>query len=100
MLVLHGQVLGAELLPARGDFPPSAIIKLYEEDSGEPLNLMADTDTYDLLKGLPRFSGVVLKLRWRLVNLASLGGTGKGKTYRLSIAEVLDTRVGTQSDEQ
>lgn len=100
MVVLKGQVLGAELLPARGDFPPSAIIKLYDEDSGEPLNLVANTDSYEALAGLPRFASVVVKLRWRLVNLASLGGTGKGKAYRLSIAEVLGVGEGEATDEQ
>lgn len=98
MVVFHAKVLGAELLPARGDFPPSAIIKLYDEDSGEPLNLVADTETYEALSGLPQFSDVVVKLRWRLVNLAALGGSGKGKAYRLSINSVLGT--GSQEAEQ
>lgn len=100
MVILEGQVLGAELLPARGDFPPSAIIKLYDEDSGEPLNLVASADAYEVLAALPRFASVVLKLRWRLVNLASLGGTGKGKAYRLSVAEVLAAGEEVDRDER
>lgn len=88
------------MLPARGDFPPSAIIKLYDEHSGEVLNLVGSTGAHAALEGLPKLASVVVQLRWRLVNLASFGGSGKGKAYRLSITEVLQAGDETGSGDE
>jgi hypothetical protein len=88
MLLFKAKLLKATLLEAKGDYPPSALVSLYDPDAGEAVNLIADRSTLDTLSQVAEFADVVVKLRWRAVNLASLGGSGRGKAYRLQIVGV------------
>jgi hypothetical protein len=88
MLLFKAKLLKATPLEAKGDYPPSALVSLYDPDNGEAVNLIADRPTFETLSQVPEFTDVVVKLRWRTVNLASLGGSGRGKAYRLQVVGV------------
>jgi hypothetical protein len=88
MLLLKAKFLKGTELEARGNYPASALVSLYDPDSGEALNLIADRASYEALVKSPEFAEVAVKLRWRSLNLASLGGTGRGRAYRLQIVGV------------
>jgi hypothetical protein len=86
MLVAKAKLLNVSELPAKGDYPPSCLVSIYDEASSDTLTLIVtDADTAEKLKGVKQFSEVALQLRWRSLNLASLGGTGRGKAYRLQV---------------
>lgn len=77
------KLLEASELPARESYPPSYLISVYDENGGE-LKLMATEEVFRSLQKADRFTDVALVLRWRRLDLASLGGSGRGKAYRLS----------------
>jgi hypothetical protein len=68
------------------------LVSLYDLETSDSLTLISDEATRDRLKKLPRFSDVSLKLRWRRIDLAALGGSGRGKAYRLQIMGFADRR--------
>ncbi len=90
MLVLTGRLLDVAPLEARGNFPPSSIVSLFDREARSTLSLVADTETAEALASLGENADVALRLRWRLLDLASLGGSGRGKAYRLSVVGLAD----------
>lgn len=88
MLLLKAKYLEKKNLPAKGDFPPSVLVSLL--DGTETLHLIGREEELDeQLADLGQFADVVVELRQRRIDLASLGGDGKGKAYRLSIVRVV-----------
>jgi hypothetical protein len=85
MLRIQGKLLGVTELEARGGFPPSSLITIFDGGAGETLNLVGPREVMDKLDKLEPLADVTLSLRWRRIDLASLGGSGRGKAYRLSI---------------
>lgn len=90
MLLLHAKFLNVSELPAKGDYPPSSLVAALDADTGETLHLICDADTCSRLASLDQFADVALRLRWRKVNLASLGGSGRGNAYRLQVVGLAD----------
>lgn len=86
-LLLTGKLLKLADLPARDNFPPSSLLTVLDDASGETMNLIADKPAVTGLTGVPQFADVELVLRWRLLDLAALGGSGRGKAYRLMVAD-------------
>ncbi len=97
MVIFSGQLLGADLMPGREPYPPSTLIRLYDDEAGEPLALVGGEELHAELSVLPKFSDITLGLRWRQVDLRSLGGTGTGKAYKLRVIKVLKTG-GTEAN--
>lgn len=89
MIVFSGQLLGADVLPGRDPYPASTLVKLYDDESGEPLQLVGGEELHAELARLPKLSNISVALRWRQVDLRSLGGTGTGKAYKLRVVKVL-----------
>jgi hypothetical protein len=69
MINFFGQLLGADIMPGREPYPPSALIRLYHDEAGEPLALVGGGELHAELAGLPKFSDVTLGRRWRQVDL-------------------------------
>lgn len=90
MLVLKAKFVSASELEARGNYPPSSLLALFDPETGETLNLLSDPATFKALSGLEQFADVAVRLRWRKVNLNSLGGSGRGKAYRLQVVGLAD----------
>ena len=86
MLTLKARFLEARELPAKDPYPASVLVSVL--DGTETLNLIAQPRAGSDLAGLAPLSEVELVLRWRRVDLASFEN-GRGKAYRLSIAEVV-----------
>jgi hypothetical protein len=95
MLIAKLKLLKVETLPAKGDYPPSCLATLFDETTSDTLKLfVSDEATAAKLATVKQFSDVALELRWRGISLASLGGSGKGTGYRLSVVGL----VGGGSD--
>jgi hypothetical protein len=92
MLQLKGKLLGVTELEGRNGFPPSSLITVYDEVAGETLNLVGPREVVEKFAASDSLSDVTLTLRWRRMDLAALGGSGRGKAYRLSV-------VGGTADE-
>lgn len=96
MLELRGKLLNVKPLEANGPYPPSCLITVFDNDAGESLNLVGDESIADALTDADELTQVVLTLRWKRIDLASLGGSGKGKAYRLRVVsaslEAVDVR--------
>lgn len=86
MLFLNAKILEVRELPANEPFPPSCLVSIL--DGTQTLNLIGSQELLSTLKQLEPFTDVQFELRWKLVDLASLGGSGRGKAYRLSIKTV------------
>jgi hypothetical protein len=86
MLIAKVKLLNVSELPASGAYPPSCLATLFDPSTSDTLTLIVtDKETQADLEALDQFADVALKLRWRSINLASLGGSGKGKAYRLQV---------------
>jgi hypothetical protein len=88
MLYLQAKFLEARDLPSDGDFPASTLVSVL--DGTEALHLVGRTEALaDQLADVEAFSDLTLELRPRKIDLASFGGTGKGKAYRLKVVRVV-----------
>lgn len=88
MLYLQAKYLESRELPAEGGFPASTLVAVL--DGTDTLHLVGADVLADQLADLDPFVDVVLELRHRKIDLASFGGSGKGKAYKLRIVRVLD----------
>ena len=86
MLLLKAKLLESRELPANEPYPPSCLVSVLA--GTETLNLVGRPDLLTQLEQISEFEEVVFELRWRKVDLAALGGTGRGKAYRLSIVRL------------
>jgi hypothetical protein len=84
MLLLKAKFLEARELPAADPYPPSVLVAVLA--GTDTLHLVARRDLLGALQELEPFTEVAFRLRWRRIDLSSLGGTGRGKAYRLSIS--------------
>jgi hypothetical protein len=88
MLYLQAKFLEARDLPSDGDFPASTLVSVL--DGTEALHLVGRQDVLAAqLSDVEPFSDVTLELRPRKVDLASFGGGGKGKAYRLRVMGIV-----------
>jgi hypothetical protein len=90
MLVANFKLLSVSHLPAKEPYPPSLLVGLYDPDSSSTITLIANEATHERLTQTQQFSNVALNLSWRAIDLRSLGGSGKGKAYRLRIDSFAD----------
>ncbi|HTW42210.1 MAG TPA: hypothetical protein VMD79_07830 [Solirubrobacteraceae bacterium] len=91
MLIGYFTFLKVSELPAKGNYPPSLLVSLFDDDSGEAVTLMARDEVRDQIEALEPLAEVALRLRWRQINLNELGGSAKGKAFRLQVVGVADT---------
>lgn len=88
MLILKAKFLEARELPASDQFPASTLVSVLA--GTDTLHLIGRQETLAAeLEALEPFSDLVVELRHRKIDLTSLGGSGKGKAYRLSIARII-----------
>ncbi len=90
MLIGHFTFLKASELPAKGNYPPSLLVSLFDDDSGEAVTLMARDEVREQISALDPLAGVALQLRWRMINLNEVGGSAKGKAFRLQVVGVVE----------
>ena len=90
MLIAKARFLKADLLPGKDDFPPSCLASLLDADSGEVLNLIEPEELHEQFGRLTQFDEVTVELRWRRIDLRSLGGSGRGKAYRLQMTRLVE----------
>jgi hypothetical protein len=83
--------LSTSQLPAREGFPPSTLVALFDAASGETLNLIAKNGA-EQFSSVAQFDEVEVELSFRKLDLASLGGTGRGKAYRLQLVGLADAK--------
>jgi hypothetical protein len=88
MLYLQAKYLESRELPAEGGFKASTLVAVL--DGTDTLHLVGADELADQLADLEPFADVLLELRHRKIDLASFGGSGKGKAYKLRIVRVLD----------
>lgn len=86
MLLLSAKILEVRELPANEPFPASCLVSVLA--GTQTLNLVGRHELLSVLEALDPFTDVQFEIRWKQIDLASLGGSGKGKAYRLSIASV------------
>jgi hypothetical protein len=91
MLIARMKYLSTSELPARQGFPPSTLVALFDPASGETLNLVAKNGA-DQFASVAQFDEVEVELSFRKLDLASLGGTGRGKAYRLQLVGLTDPK--------
>ena len=91
MLYLQGKFMKVTELAARGDYPPSHLVTVFDEGTADTLNLICDAATFAVLSSSEQFADVTLRLRWRRIDLATLGGSGRGKAYRLQATGVVES---------
>ena len=88
MLYLQAKFLETRDLPADGDFPASTLVSVL--DGTEALHLVGRQDVLATqLADIEPFADVTLELRPRKIDLASLGGSGRGKAYRLRVVRII-----------
>jgi len=90
MLILKAKFLSTRELPSNGDYPPSVLASVLD-DNGESLNLVVlDAETGTRLAAVKELEPVVLRLRWRRVVLSP--PTGRGNAYRLQVVGIADVK--------
>jgi hypothetical protein len=88
MLSLHARFFGSPR-PAHGwRFPASTLVSVL--DGTETLHLVGRQDVLaEQVADIEPFADITLELRPRKIDLAALGGSGRGKAYRLRIVRVI-----------
>ena len=86
MMLLKGKLLEVRELPGTDRYPASCLVSIL--DGTKTLNLVGRQELLDGLSQLEAFDYVTLELRWKAVDLQSLGGSGRGKAYRLSVIDI------------
>lgn len=86
MITLDAKFLEARELPGTDRYPASALISVL--DGTRTMNLVGPGELLGDVGHLEPFQDISLELRWKPVDLASLGGTGRGKAYRLSVTTI------------
>ena len=90
MLLARMNFIKADVLEGRNGFPPSCLVSLLDRKSGDTLNLVGpESLAADLATAQP-FDELVVELKWRRLDLGALGGSGRGKAYRLSVVRVVE----------
>ena len=89
VLTLKAKFVKTALLPGKEEFPPSCLASLLDTDTGEVLNLIGPAELHEQLGGVEQFDDVAVQLRWRRIDLRTLGGSGRGKAYRLQMTGLL-----------
>jgi hypothetical protein len=82
-------VLKAVELPAREPYPPTQLVALFQEETGDVFNLVCSEDAYNVLRTYDRDTPVTVEATARQIDLAALGAQRKGKAYKLSVTSVL-----------
>lgn len=90
MLYLNAKFLEARQLPAADPYPPSTLVTLLS--GTETINLVGREDLAQQLEQVKQFTQVVMEIGWRKIDLASLGGSGKGNAYRLRVVRLVDPK--------
>lgn len=85
MIYIKARYLDIKELPAREPYPRSFLVSLLI--GGDALTLIAADSAVEKLGGVAQFDEVIFEAKARLIDLTQLGG--KGKAYRLSIADVV-----------
>lgn len=91
MLIARMKYLSTSELPGREGFPPSKLVSLFDAASGETINLIAKRGV-EQFASLAQFDDVEVELSFRKLDLASFGGTGRGKAYRLHLIGLTDAK--------
>jgi hypothetical protein len=88
VLLARMNFIKADVLEGRNGFPPSCLVSLLDQESGDTLNLVGPESLAAELASMEPFEELAVELKWRRVDLAALGGSGRGKAYRLSVVRV------------
>jgi len=87
------QILRCVELPAREPYPPTHLVTLFQEETGEVINVVASEDCFGALQATERTAMVMIELQARQVDLAALGASRGGKAYKLRVTGVLPEEV-------
>ncbi len=93
MLIARMKFISTSELPARDGFAPATLVSLLDPDSGEVLNLVAKCGP-EQFATTPQFDDVEVELAFRKLDLAALGGSGRGKAYRLTLVKAISPAGG------
>jgi hypothetical protein len=85
VLTVKAKFLKTDILPGKEQFPPSCLASLLDTETGDVLNLIGPVELHEQLTRIEPFHDVTVELRWRRIDLRSLGGSGRGKAYRLQM---------------
>lgn len=89
-MYLNAKFLEARQLPAAEPYPPSTLVTLLA--GTETINLVGGEELFSQLEQVKQFTQVLMEVRWRKLDLASLGGSGKGNAYRLKALRLVDPK--------
>ena len=82
------QILRAVQLPARGEYPPTHLVTLFQETTGDVINVVASDECFAALQATERDAIIVCEANARQLDLAALGASRKGKAYALKVIGV------------
>lgn len=87
------QIFRALQLPARGEYPPTYLVTLFQETTGDVINVVASDECFAALQATERTAMVTIEANARQVDLAALGASRGGKAYKLRVTAVLPGEV-------
>jgi len=88
------QVLRLAELPAREPYPPTHLVSLFQESTGELVNCVCSDECFPTLQAIERTALVTIEASARQFDLASVGATRGGKAYRLRVTAVFPEDEG------
>lgn len=90
MMYLVAKFLEARPLPAADPYPPSTLVVLLA--GTETINLIGPEELFSQFDQIKQFTQILMEVRWRKLDLASFGGSGKGNAYRLKALRLVDPK--------
>lgn len=87
--IAHCNVLRVVELPARDPYPPTPLVTLFQETTGDVINVVASSECLAALQSTERTAMVTVALQARQVDL----GAKNGKGYKLRVIGILPSEV-------
>lgn len=87
--VKHVRILRITELAARDPYPPTHLVSLFQETTGELINAVCSTDCLGAIQSVDPSVPVTCEAVMRQIDLRALGAAQGGKAYKLRVTAVL-----------
>jgi hypothetical protein len=87
--IVNCRVLRLIELPAREPYPPTHLVSLFQEGTGDVIKVVCAEQCVSALQATDRDALISVELHARQIDLASLGAKIGGKAYKFRVIGIL-----------
>jgi hypothetical protein len=91
--MVNCRVLRLIELPAREPYPPTHLVSLFQEGTGDVIKVVCAEQCVSALQATDRDALITVELHARQIDLASLGAKTGGKAYKFRVLAISPEEV-------